>query len=86
VQNNDTAGRRLQIIRCKRKHPETARIRPEVCGFNHGAAGVWPEVSAEIRKAIDAIQLWQLSQKFDIFDEGHRQLLVESSSNLSKNR
>jgi len=86
VQNDDKAGRWLEVIRCKREHPETARIRPEVRGFNEWAAGLWLKVSPKIGKAIDAIQLWQTSQQFDIFGEGHRRLLGERLLNLTKNR
>jgi hypothetical protein len=77
VQNNDKASGRLQVVRCKREHPERAGIRAEVGGFDERAARTWPQVSREIAKAVDAIHLWQASQEFDIFGEGHRQLLGE---------
>jgi hypothetical protein len=73
-------------MRCKRKHPEIARIRPEVRGFNQRAAVPGPQVSLKIPKAIDSVQLWQTSQEFDIVGERHRQLLVESSSNVTDNK
>jgi hypothetical protein len=86
VQNDDKAGRWLQVMRCKRKHPETARIRPEAGGLDEGAAVPGPQVSFKIPKAVDSVQLWQTSQEFDIVDERHRQLLVESSSNVTDYR
>jgi len=75
------------VVRCKREHPETTRIRPEVCGFNDRTVRTRPEVSREIPKAVDTVQLWQTSQQFDIFGERHRQLLDErGSSNPTNNR
>jgi hypothetical protein len=84
VQHHDKAGRWLQVMGCKREHPEIARIRPEACGLNQRATVTGPQVSFKIPKTIDTVQLWQTSQEFDIVGERHRQLLIESSSNAHR--
>jgi hypothetical protein len=75
VQNDDKRGRWLEVIRHKREHLETTGIRPESGDFSQRTMGNWPQVSPEISKAIETLQLWQTSQEFDIVGEGHRQLL-----------
>jgi len=72
VQNEDKAGRWLQVMRRKRKHPEISRIRSEARGLNEGATVTGSQVSLNIPKAIDSVQLWQPSQEFDIIAERHR--------------
>jgi hypothetical protein len=86
VQNHDKAGRWLKIIRHKREHPETTRIRPKIRGFNKGTVGARHEVPPKIRKAAEAVQFWQMSEEFDIFSEGHRQLLGRGFYNPTQNR
>jgi hypothetical protein len=75
VQNDDKRGRWLEVIGHKREHPETTGIRPESGDFSQRTVRDWPQVSPEISKAIETLQLWQTSQEFDIVGEGHRQLL-----------
>ena len=40
-----------------------------------GLCGPDPSVDGRMPKAVDSVQLWQMSQEFDIVGKGHRQLL-----------
>ena len=74
MENDDERRRLLQFGGNKREHAERARIRAKTRGFDQRAGRIRPQVSPIASKAVDCIQLWQASEKFDIIGEGQRQL------------
>jgi hypothetical protein len=76
VQNDDQRRLWREVAGDERKHPEIAWIGTETRDLNQRAAAARSHTPTS--EAIDSIQLWQTPQEFNIFSEGHRQLLGET--------
>jgi hypothetical protein len=70
VQDHDKRAWLRQIVRHKRKHPESAGVGAEFGGFFQPARAA-PQPVRETPQAFDFVQFRQVTQKFDIIGQGH---------------